>query len=116
MLLHLPERVEYLDHVMTPQGISPNNNQISAISDFSVPSTVKEVCQFVGLASYYRRFIHGFAKVAQPLYSLTQKDVTFQWSSECELAFQQLKTALVNSPVLAYPNFSKAFTLETDAT
>jgi len=109
------QRVEYLGHVITPQGISPNNNWIVAISDFPIPTSVKEVRQFVGLASYYRRFIHGFAKVAQPLHSLTQKDVTFQWSSECDQAFQQLKTALVNSPVLAYPNFSKAFTLETDA-
>ena len=53
--------------------------------------------------------------MAQPLHSVTQKDVTFQWSSECELAFQQLKEALVNAPVLAYANFSKAFTLKTDA-
>ena len=75
------QRVEYLGHVITPQG---NNNQITAISDFPVPSTVKEVRQFVGLALYYRRFIHSFAKVGQPLHSLAQKDVTFQWSSECE--------------------------------
>ena len=72
------QKVEYLGHVIIPQGISPNNNRISAIRNFPVLSTVKEVHQFIGLASYYRRFIGGFAKVAQPLHSLTQKDVVFQ--------------------------------------
>ena len=105
------QKVEYLGHVITPQGISPNNNRISAMRNFPAPSTVKEVRQFIGLASYYRRFIGSFAKVSQPLHSLTQKDVVFQWSSECQQAFQQLKDALVN----AHPNFCKAFTLETDA-
>ena len=100
------QRVEYLGHIITPQGISPNNNRIKPMLDFPVPSTVKEVRQFTGLASYYRRFIGNFATVARPLHSLTQKDVVFQWSPECEQAFRQLKDALVNAPVLAYPNFS----------
>ena len=86
-----------------------------AIQNFPTPSTVKEVRQFVGLASYYHRFINGFAKIAQPLHQLTQKDAHFNWSSECQQSFQQLKNALFKSPALAYPNFSKCFTLETDA-
>ena len=85
------------------------------IQNFPTPSSVKEVRQFVGLASYYRRFINGFAKIAQFLHQLTQKDAHFNWSSECQQSFQQLKHALVNSPVLAYQNFSNCFTLETDA-
>ena len=109
------QTVEYLGHTITPKGISPNNSQVIAIQNFPTPSSVKEVRQFVGLASYYCHFIIGFAKIAQPLHQLTQKDAHFKWSSECQQSFQQLKNALVNSPVLAYPNFSKCFTLKTDA-
>ena len=74
-----------------------------------------EVRQFLGLALYYRRFIKGFAKTAQPLHSLTQKGALFHWSHECEEAFQQLKQRLIESPILIYPDFSEDFVLETDA-
>lgn len=82
---------------------------------FPTPQTVKEVRQFIGLASYYRRFVGGFAKIAQPLHDLTRKGTLFNWSAECEDAFQHLKARLVEPPVLAYPEFSKRFVLETDA-
>ena len=109
------QTVEYLGHTITPQGISPNNSRVVAIQSFPIPTSVKEVRQFVGLASYYRRFINGFAKIAQPLHQLTQKDAQFNWSPDCQQSFQQLTDTLVSSPVLAYPDFSKKFTLETDA-
>ena len=110
----ISQTVEYLGHLITPQGISPNPNQVSAIKEFPAPTSLKELRQFLGLASYYRRFICSFAEIAHPLHSLTQKDALFQWSPECQQAFQQLKDALVSQPVLAYP-FSESFTLETDA-
>ena len=76
---------------------------------------MREVRQFLGLASYYRHFIKGFAKTAQPLHSLTQKGALFHWSHECEEAFQQLKRRLIESPILIYPVFSEDSVLETDA-
>ena len=87
------------------------------MKNFPTPKDVTQVRQFIGLASYYRRFIPGFAKVASPLHTLTRKGVTFTWSPECEAAFDQLKSLLVISPVLAYPHFGseKSFILETDA-
>ena len=89
----ISQPAKYLGHLVTPQGILPNPNRVSAIKEFPVPKSVKEVRKFLGLGSYYRRFIR---------------------SPECQQAFQQLKDALVSPPVLAYPNFSKSFTLETD--
>ena len=109
------QTVEYLGHLVTPREILPNPNRVSAIKEFPAPKSVKEVRQFLGLGSYYRRFIRNFAEIAHPLHLLTQKDAIFQWSPECQKAFQQLKDALVSPPVLAYPDFSKSFTLETDA-
>ena len=71
----------------------------------------------LGLASYYRRFIPNFAKVAKPLHNLMKKGVAFYWSKECEEAFAKLKQLLISAPVLAYPEFGsgKSFILETDA-
>ena len=111
----LCQSVEYLGHLITPSGIQPNPNRVSAVKDFPQPSSIKEVRQFLGLASYYRRFIGGFAKLAHPLHSLMQKDAVFHWSPDCQTAFESLKHQLTTSPVLSYPNFHKPFRMETDA-
>ena len=73
--------------------------------------------QFVGLASYYRCFVPGFAKIATPLHYLTKKDVPFKWTPKCEAAFCKLKELLVTAPVLTHPRFGPEteFILETDA-
>ena len=107
--------VEYLGHVVTPQGLKPNNRNLDAVKKFSPPTSLKQLQQFLGLTSYYRRFIPSYAKIAYPLHSLTRKGALFQWSAECETAFETLKMKLLTSPLLAYPDFGKDFTLETDA-
>lgn len=72
---------------------------------------------FLGLASYYRRFVPGFATIAAPMHALTKKDATFQWSTECEKAFVLLKELLTSTPVLVFPRFGpdRSFILEMDA-
>ena len=109
------QEVEYLGHVLTPNGLKPNPERVTAVTNFPIPQSVREVRQFLGLASYYRRFVQGFAKIAQPLHALTQKGATFDWSTDCQNALETLKSRLVQAPVLAYPDFSKSFVLETDA-
>ena len=104
-----------MGHLITPEGIKPNPERTEAVALFPTPQSVKEVRQFLGLASYYRRFVGGFAKLAQPLHSLTCKGARFVWTTECAGAFQALKDALVEPPVLMYPDFDKSFVLETDA-
>ena len=76
---------------------------------------MSETRQFVGLASYYRRFIPNFAKIAHPLHALTRKGAPFRWTNEFQEAFTTLKQMLSSGPVLAYPDFCKEFVLETDA-
>ena len=73
--------------------------------------------QFLGLASYYRRFIANFVKIAKPLHDLMKKDTAFDWNQECQEAFNTFKQLLCSAPVLAYPEFGpgKCFILETDA-
>ena len=76
---------------------------------------MKEVRQFLGSSSFYHKFVPSFAKLARSLHSLTKKNARFKWTEECQQAFELLKRKLTEAPVLAYPNFSTGFTIETDA-
>lgn len=107
--------VHYLGFVVSPEGIKPDQGKTKAIQHFPRPTNVLEVRRFVGLASYYRRFIEHFADIAAPLHALTRANVKFSWSPDCEQAFCVLKQRLTSSPVLAYPDFQQEFTVETDA-
>ena len=80
-----------------------------------MPTSMRELKSFLGLASYYQRFVPGFSKIANPLFALTHKDFSFVWNQKCEDAFNQLKSLLTNAPLLVFPNFKKEFILETDA-
>ena len=109
------KEVEYLGHLVTPNGLKTNPRLVAAVREFPTPDGIKGVRQFLGLASYYRKFIPQFAKVAQPLHNLTHDQVAFRWDNSCETAFNSLKQKLIESPVLAYPSFTRPFVLETDA-
>ena len=123
--------ITFQGHILSANGISPNPEKVAKIKDWPTPKTPKEVHSFVGLASYYHKFIPNFAKWAGPLYALIvpasfkqkirQGEMKksnlpeFQWTPACQEGFDQLKKALTEAPVLAYPNYSKPFILETDA-
>ena len=101
--------------MITPTGVGPNPKQIVAVKEFLIPQNVSQVRQFLGLTSYYRRFIGQFAKIASPLYELTRKGTEWHWNDGQQISFDTLKTRLSKAPILAYPNFKKEFVLETDA-
>ena len=107
--------VLYLGHLISGSGILPNPEKIAAVKRFPTPTSVKAVRQFLGLASYYRRFVPNFARVANSLYGLTRQDVPFHWTQACQQSFERLKDLLTTPPVLAYPDFTKQFVLHTDA-
>ena len=107
--------VDFLGYVVSRDGISTDPRKISAIAEYPPPTDLKSLRAFLGLTSYYRRFISSFSSIANPLYALTRKDAPFVWSPDCDTAFHQLKELLTQAPVLAYPSFGKDFLLETDA-
>ena len=107
--------VDYLGHLVTPAGLKPNNRNLEAVQRFPVPTSLRQLRQFLGLTSHYRRFIMNYAKLAYPLYALTRKGARFNWTADCEVAFETLKSKLITAPVMAYPDFERSFTLETDA-
>lgn len=112
-LLH--KEVEFLGYVVSASGVAADTKKVSAVTDFPRPKDLKSLRTFLGLTSYYRRFVPRYSTIAQPLYTLTRKDEQFCWSEGCEEAFERLKSSLTRAPVLSYPRFDREFLLETDA-
>ena len=111
--------VQFLGLCISGDGSRPNPEKIAAIRELPSPTTLKDLRGVLGSLSYFRRFIPNFADTAKPLYRLLEKHNTgnkhFQWSPQCEQAYQKLKEQLCQAPVLAFPNFDKPFILTTDA-
>jgi hypothetical protein len=108
-------QIHYLGHIISKDGIVVDPEKIEVIKEWSVPKNVTEVRSFMGLASYYRRLIVGFSRIAHPITSLQRKENKFQWTEGCEKSFQKLKKLLTSSPILriVYPN--EYFVVCTDA-
>ena len=109
------QSVYFLGHVISNNGVSTDPAKISIVSNWPTPTNVTELRSFLGLASYYRRFIRHFAEVAAPLYCLQEKGSTFRWTANCRDAFEILKKKLTSAPILAFPKPSDTFILDTDA-
>ena len=111
----LARDINYLGHVISAGGIAVSSEKICAVSEWPVPETVTDVRSFLGTASYYRRFVRDFATIAAPLHGLTDLGKKFQWTAECQGAFDQLKQALCTAPILEFPRPDAPFVLDTDA-
>ena len=107
--------MEYLGYIVSEHGIAADPKKVEAVDCYPVPTDLKALRSFLGLASYYRRFIPCFSAIASPLHALTRKDAPFNWSEECQQSFEKLKQLLTEAPVLCFPDFSRDFLLETDA-
>ena len=108
-------RVGFLGHIVSEDGIETDPEKIEAVATWPIPECVRDVQSFIGICSYYRRFVRGFAEVAAPLHALAGKYAPFEWSEECQLAFEKLKEALTTSPILAMPSDEGRYILDTDA-
>ena len=106
---------------MSNEGIASDPKKIKALQLWSGPETVTQVRKFTGLTNYYPKFIHNYAKVARPLHQLVSGDnaklicTSVTWTEECEESFQKLKELCGNTPILAYPDYTKKFKLYMDA-
>ncbi|KAK3878771.1 hypothetical protein Pcinc_016582 [Petrolisthes cinctipes] len=113
--LFFQHEVPFLGHIVGKDGVCTDPLKVTAVKEWPVPTSVAEVRSFVGLCTYYRRFVKGFASVAVPLHQLTRKGAHFQWNEACQQAFEDLKQALVEAPVLPYPDPGNRYLLDTDA-
>lgn len=107
--------ISYLGHVISEAGVSTDLAKVEAVVNWSVPTSVKELWSFLGLAGYYRKFVIQFVVITKPLTELLNKGNIFVWTKDQEVAFSTLKQALSSALVLALSNFTKQFCLETDA-
>ena len=109
------ERISFLGHMVSAEGIDHQEEKIRSIQDWPVPKCVRNVRAIFGLASYYRKFVQNFASIAEQLSALTKKGVRFSWLPETQEAFERLKRALADTVTLAYPQPDQTFILDTDA-
>jgi len=105
----------FLGHIISRDGIRPDPAKIQAVQNFPIPHNLTVLRGFLGLASYYRRFVKDFALIAKPLHNLMRKEQPFEWTEDCQKALEQLKQKLTSPPILIYPDFNKPFLLYTDA-
>jgi len=108
-------QLKYLGHVISKRGVATDLEKVATVSQWPVPTTVKDLRSFLGLAGYYRRFVKHFSVITRPLNDLLKKGAIFLWTTVHDQAFQALKEALISAPVLALPDFTKPFCVETDA-
>lgn len=109
------KEVSFLGHVINKNGITPNPDNIAKIIDWPIPKTPTEVRQIIGMVSYYRKFIKDFASIVRPLVNLTKKDITFNWTTDCQDAFQKIKELLTGPEIMSFPIMEGEFVLDTDA-
>lgn len=115
--------IKFLGHIVSAGGISPDPDKVKVIHDWKTPTNVREVRSFLGLANYFRKFVEHYSELATPLVNLTRGNVSSRkskftsiiWDEACQDAFDRIKAALTNAPVLALPDFTRPFVLTTDA-
>ena len=108
-------QTNYLGFVINERGIRPEQEKVCVIKSLSPPTNRKGVRSFIGMCSFYRRFIPHFSHIAEPIIHLTRKYARFVWTEKCQAAFDELKRILSQLPLLSFPDPNFPYVLYTDA-
>ena len=108
-------QIRYLGHILSKEGVLPDSSKFDRVRNLPVPRNETDVKSVLGLFNFYKKFVQGYSKICAPLFGLLQKDKPFLWNESCQNAFDTLKNALINAPVLAYPDMNRGFSLSCDA-
>ena len=109
------KEVKFLGHIVGAGGVKVDPAKIATVAEWPVPANVSEVRSFLGLATYFRKFVQGFSTLVRPLTNLTKATVPWEWTPACQEAYEGVKYALTHAPVLALPDFRKPFEVICDA-
>lgn len=107
--------LKYLGYIVNKHGLSVDPEKVKSMVEYPRPTTVSSVRRFIGMVSWYRKFVPNFSDIISPITALLKKKAKFNWSDSCEMAFNELKEKLVQAPILTCPDFSHPFYLHTDA-
>ena len=107
--------VSFLGHIVSEEGIQVDTKKVEVIIEWKPPRNVIEVRSFLGLGSYYRRFVKGFSMTAAPMTRLLQKNLKFEWSEKCQASFEKLKAFLIEAPVLTQQTYGKEYVIFSNA-
>jgi len=107
--------VAFLGHIVSEKGIAMQPEKVQAIRDWPLCRNLTELRAFLGTTGYYPRFVKNFSAIAAPLFGLLKKVVRFNWTAECQQAFDTLKLKLMTEPILALPNDAGTYVIDTDA-
>ncbi|GJP34010.1 hypothetical protein CLOM_g18492, partial [Closterium sp. NIES-68] len=107
--------LEYLGHIVGNNGLKVDPKKVTAVQEWPVPQDVGQVRSFLGLANYFRRFLENYSTIVAPLTALTRKGWAWEWTSECQQAFEEVKRRLTSAPVLVLPDPGKPYEVVTDA-
>ena len=105
----------YLGFIVDGNGTRPDPDKTRSVVEYPAPKTAKQVLRFLGMSSWYRKWIPEYSTIADPLINLTRKSVKFLWDEKCQQAFDTLKQKLISAPILCRPDYNLEFILETDA-
>ena len=108
-------KAQFLGHIVSEDGLEVDPSKIEAVQKFPVPMSQIKVISFLGLASYYRRYVPKFAEIAHPLHKTSETSTKFEWTPEAQDVFESLKLKLTSNPILAFPCLKEPFILYTDA-
>lgn len=111
----LRKSVRYLGYVVSEKGLTADADKVKCVENWPTPTDQESLRQFLGFASYYRKFIRNFANIAAPLHALTDKSKPWLWTELCDKAFLALKDKLASPPILSFPQFNMTFVVDTDA-
>ena len=102
-------KMEYLGLIIQEGQLAMDPVKVKGLSDWPTPTTVKQVRSFLGFGNFYRRFIKKFSELAMPLNNLLKKNIEFNWTEECQKAFDSLKKRFTEEPVLMMPDQTRPF-------
>jgi hypothetical protein len=108
-------KIAFLGHVISAGGVSVDSGKVKDVLNWMPPTTASEIQSFLGLAGYYHRFIKDFSKIAKPMTKLLEKNKAFDWTTECQASFEELRKRLTSALVLILPDLTKKFDIYCDA-
>ena len=111
----LQKEVVFLGHVVSAAGIMVDERKMAVVREWERPRNLKEVRSYIGFCAYYKRYIKDFSSIARPLHALSKKNARFEWTTECQEAFDELRRRLTTAPVVSLPRDEGEYRLDTDA-